>query len=123
MERTVWSRALRSTKRYFEDISIEPILFLFSIGFGIKYGAGVVDQLLLDKVCRFELNQPKEVCDNLTAHETIEEEVQSVANTFSLYRELVKSLTGSIASMFMGAFAGRFGFKACMFLAIIGKNN
>ena len=40
---------------YFSDISCEPIVILFNLGYGIKYGAGVLDQLYLEKACRYEL--------------------------------------------------------------------
>ena len=40
---------------YFSDISCEPIVVLFNLGYGIKYGAGVLDQLYLEKACRYEL--------------------------------------------------------------------
>ena len=45
----------RAFLSYFSDISCEPIVILFNIGYGIKYGAGVLDQLYLDKACRYEL--------------------------------------------------------------------
>ena len=47
-----YARALLS---YFSDISCEPIVILFNLGYGIKYGAGVLDQLYLEKACRYEL--------------------------------------------------------------------
>ena len=46
---------IKALASYFSDISCEPIVILFNLGYGIKYGAGVLDQLYLEKACRYEL--------------------------------------------------------------------
>ena len=111
----------RSLRDYFRDISIEPCLFLFSLGFGVKYGAGVIDQLLLDKICLYELDQPANICTNLTEYPSINDEVQAVANEFNMYRDLLKGFLTATVSVFIGAFSDRFGFRWSMVLAIVGK--
>ena len=45
----------------------EPVLFLSSLGWSVIFGAEVATNLLMLKVCHYELNYPLEICSNLSA--------------------------------------------------------
>jgi hypothetical protein len=108
-------------KRYFSAISVEPVLFLFSLGYGIKYGAGVLNQLILDKACLNELGYSPEVCADLASHPEQSEDVQKVANEFVLYQQMLRNFFTAIVSLFIGAISKKVGFRGCMHIAIAGK--
>ena len=74
-------------------ITLEPIVFLVQFGrFGLE-GAQIQTDLLLDKICRSELNYPESICGNLTLDEynDINNEVQTRANDFLMISEWLAS--------------------------------
>ena len=74
-------------------ITLEPVVFLVQFGrFGLE-GAQIQTDLLLDKICRSELNHPENICANLTSNEysDINNEVQKRANDFLMISEWLAS--------------------------------
>ena len=59
-------------------VTTEPVLVLNAIANGVKFGAGILDKLLFDKVCLYKLDYPEHVCANLTEYETENYAVQEV---------------------------------------------
>ena len=101
-------------------ISAEPVRFIIAIAYGIKYGAGIQDALLFDKVCLYELDYTEEICANLTLYEEEEIRVQEVVNSFNLGKSMASAVMYIIASFFVGGFADRFGFKMTLIVSFIG---
>ncbi len=102
-------------------INSEPVGFLTSLGRSIKNGAGITDQLLFDKACLYELEFDPSVCANLTAHEEENNAVQRLVNDFSRNVQLMSNVSGLIVSLFIGAFADKFGFRAIIIIALFSK--
>ena len=101
-------------------ISVEPIHFITAIAAGIKFGAGIQDALIFDKVCLYELNYSEEICENLSLYEDEEIEVQEAVNRFNLGRSWANSVIAIIVSLFVGGFTDRFGFKMTLTMSFIG---
>ena len=113
------------SRKFFGSWSIEPAFILFYLGYTIKTGAGIVEQLILDKVmnrwcgvwkcivktstgtmyvpifqaCLYTLNYNESICANLTAEENVdyEVEVQGVANRFNFVATLLQVGTCTIS--------------------------
>ncbi len=117
-----WTRAL---SRYFGGFSVEPVFMVFMFGYAIKNGAGVIEQLILDKACLYKLDYPVEVCQNLSAeaNEDYELEVQRVVNNFNLYATVIETGLSSVVALFIGSFADRFGMRACVQLGLLGQSH
>ena len=101
-------------------ITTEPVRFIIAIGYGIKFGAGIVEALLFDKVCLYELDYSVEVCGNLSLYEDEEIKVQETVNNFLLGKSLASTVVSAIASLLVGGFADRFGLKITLTMAFIG---
>ena len=52
------SRVREIGRKFFGSWSIEPAFVLFYLGYTIKTGAGIVEQLILDKVSQNILTEP-----------------------------------------------------------------
>ena len=101
-------------------ISTEPVMFMIAITNGIKYGAGIVDALLFDKVCLYELGYSEEICENLSLYEDEEIEVQETVNRFNLGKSMAETVLSIISSLLVGGFVDRYGFKITLTMAFIG---
>ena len=53
-------------------------------------GAQIQKNLLMWKICKFQLNQTEIVCGNLSAYNETQSEVQTRANNFEMVRHTVK---------------------------------
>ena len=101
-------------------VSTEPVMFMIAITNGIKYGAGIVDALLFDKVCLYELGYTEEICENLSLYEDEEIEVQETVNRFNLGKSMAETVLSIISSLLVGGFVDRYGFKITLTMAFIG---
>jgi len=52
-------------EREAKTITIEPVILLFIFGFFILYGSQVPVNILIFKICRYEMGHSQDVCDNL----------------------------------------------------------
>ena len=98
-------------------VSTEPVMFMIAITNGIKYGAGIVDALLFDKVCLYELGYTEEICENLSLYEDEEIEVQETVNRFNLGKSMAETVLSIISSLLVGGFVDRYGFKITLTMA------
>ena len=101
-------------------ITGEPIQLITAVATGIKFGAGIQEALLFDKVCLYELNYSEEICENLSLYEDEEIEVQQAVNRFNLGKSWANSVMAIIVSLFVGGFTDRFGFKMTLTMSFIG---
>ena len=101
-------------------ITTEPVRFIIAIGYGIKFGAGIVEALLFDKVCLYELDYSVEVCGNLSLYEDEEIKVQETVNRFNLGKSMATTVMSIISSLLVGGFIDRYGFKTTLTMAFIG---
>ncbi len=108
-------------KEGLSSVSSEPLVMIIAFGNGVKFGAGITNALLFEKVCKYELGYPVHVCDNLTEYEDQNYSVQEMVNSFSLYNALLANLLSAFASFFIGAFADKYGWKSCINMAFVGK--
>ena len=62
-----------------KNVTVEPVIFFFLLGMFTLYGAQVPTNILIYKVCRFEMNHTDAICENLGDEENkeIEQEVKS----------------------------------------------
>ena len=96
----------------------------FNLGIGILYGSGAPTYLQYEKVCRYTLSYDEETCDNLGEEENEDAsiEVNQFINVFYLIGSLVQIILAAIVNLFIGSFTDRYGMKAAIYLAFVGKD-
>jgi MFS transporter, PCFT/HCP family, solute carrier family 46 (folate transporter), member 1 len=111
--------SLVSTLRTF---TIEPVIFFFILGNYILQGSQVPTNILIFKICRYELNYTQEICDNLgeDRYADIEDQVQKKTNSFQMTAQWLSNVPGIIFAIYAGPLSDQFGRKPLMMLPIIG---
>jgi len=94
--------------RQIQNITIEPVLFVYAFGLGVVAGAQINTNLLIWKICNLELKYPEDVCGNLSndAYKEIEEEVQENVNNFQMKSQWISSVPIIFFSIIAGALSG-----------------
>ncbi len=105
---------------FLSSVSVEPVVLINSLAGGLKYGAGILEKLIFDKVCLYKLNYPEYICANLTDYEDENYHVQEVVNEFNLYKSLMANILRTVGSLFVGAFADKYGLKTCILISFLG---
>ena len=85
-------------------ITVEPVIALNRFGLGEIEGGQIQSDLLLWKICHLELNYTEEICGNLTLDEYdfINDEVQTKANSFLMFKEWLIAGPALIWCLFAG---------------------
>jgi hypothetical protein len=71
---------------FISKLTLEPLIFVFSLGWAVQSGAQLGTNLLMWKVCHLEMGYNKTICDNLTLaeNEEVQTLVQSRVNDFQM---------------------------------------
>lgn len=104
------------------QITAEPTVFFLAIGNSLENGARITTDLLINKICHFELNYDETVCANLTneGFENYNDEVQSKVNNFLLVSQWIGQPPTLIYSFFAGSLLDYYGCKPFILLPLIG---
>ncbi|QKE44481.1 hypothetical protein Yalta_034 [Yalta virus] len=112
-------------KSWYKKISVEPIVFFFSLSYYLLENAKKV--MLFDKICKIDLNYTNEVCDVLNEYHNqslyekiifnVEKEVVDIITT----EEKCITICSLILAYFMGAFSDIYGRKIFILVGLIGK--
>jgi MFS family permease len=111
--------ALTALTGFLSTISTEPVALAVSLAGGVKYGAGIESALLFEKVCRYKLDYPEYVCNNLSAYEDQNYRVQEVVNEFGLYKSMMACVLTTFTSLFTGAFADKYGLRTLITWSLV----
>ena len=115
-------KILESLLSTLKTFTIEPVIFFFILGNYILIGSQVPTNILIYKICRYELNYAEEICNNLgdESQKNIEDEVQKKANSFLMTAQWLNNIPGIIFAVYAGPLSDQFGRKPLMMLPIIG---
>lgn len=102
----------------FSFLTVEPIVFIVSFGFGIQSIIG--QDLLIFKACHVNLGYDKDVCANLSAHPSEQVEVQKLSATISMYSNILTAVPTIIMSLFLGPWSDYHGRKPLLISSICG---
>ena len=77
-----------SISKFWHSISIEPAIFLWSFSTYVVTGVELLTNMMLWKVCRYELGYNETICENLDLdeNEDYQIDVQQVVNNFQMVR-------------------------------------
>ena len=104
------------------QITLEPTVFAFSFGVQLEKGARITTDLLINKVCRYELNYTEDICANLTneGFEDISNEVQEEVNDFLMVSQWIGQTPALFYSFFAGSLMDHFGSKPFILVPLLG---
>jgi len=93
--------------RAYRNITLEPMILMYIGSLGIINGSEVQTNLKLWKVCHIIFNNTEEVCDDLSAHNETQDEVQKYVNNFDLVGNFLGNVPGLIYCIFAGALSDK----------------
>ena len=95
-------KILESLLSTLKTFTIEPVIFFFILGNYILIGSQVPTNILIYKICRYELNYAEEICNNLgdESQKNIEDEVQKKANSFLMTAQWLNNIPGIIFAVY-----------------------
>ena len=116
------SKTSESIISVFKTVTIEPVIFLFILGNYILLGSQVPTNILMYKICFYEMNHTEHICENLgdESNKAIEELVQIETNNFQMTAQWIINVPGIIFSLYAGPLSDQFGRKPLIMFPIIG---
>ncbi|TRY80252.1 hypothetical protein TCAL_13569, partial [Tigriopus californicus] len=116
------SKCLSRWKKILFSITLEPMIFVSVIGGTIVGGSALNTNLLINKMCVFELQFNTTICDHLdlAENEDYENEVQERVNNFQMIGQWVSAIPGLIFSLFAGGLSDNVGRKPLLIFPIVG---
>jgi len=100
-------RKLSRLRRAFQSITLEPMILMQIGSYGIVNGVEIQTNLKLWKVCHIIFNHTEEVCEDLSAHGEIQEDVQKYVNNFDMWGNLLSNVPGLLYCIFAGALSDK----------------
>ena len=102
------------------SLSLEPVIFLYSIGMVVFNGPQVETDFQFKKVCEVELGYNVSICDNLPDFPDVNTEVTDIVNRFQIRLGWAKSGLTLFFALISGAFADKFGPKLILCAPLLG---
>ena len=107
-------------KNILRNISVEPIFILYMLTFS-TYNI-VLQNLMIEKACKVNLNQTASVCDNLQEPENvdIQNDVQKLVTNINMYKNFCSTIPAFLFVSFIGPMSDSLGRKTPMILPFLG---
>ncbi len=138
---------LTTLRRFFSAITIEPGVFFVVFSFGLSTVIGQVtigtlpplgfvkiserpymivaklspQNLLIDKVCRVDLNYNSSVCSDLMSHKEEQKNVQRLTASIGMWFSIFSSIPGVTLCLFVGPWSDVHGRKPLMVVSCVGQ--
>ena len=117
----ICSKTLANLKYVWENITLEPVAFLFSLNFGFIAVAG--NQLYVDKMCQVNLNYAKEICDNVSVNPDYKDimiENQKRVVALQTISRVIQSIPSFLYPLIAGGICDKYGRKPFIIISILG---
>ena len=116
----------KNLKNVVSNITLEPVVFLFSLGLGFYYLPA--SQLYVDKMCRVNLvreglvdfNNSKEICDNIYSNKTLQIENQERVTRLKTLSKFIQAIPPLIYALLAGPWCDRYGRKPLILISLFG---
>ena len=91
-------------KTFFQSITIEPVIFLSTLGWSLIAGAEITKKLIMFQICSVGLNLTNEACENVTVMSTRAEKltVQEDLNNLLMRSQFISSVPAIVYSVIAG---------------------
>lgn len=105
-------------KYIFENITLEPVVFIFAMNFG--FYAIAAHQLYIDKMCQVNLNYTAEICDNIYVHKEIQLTNQEKVTNLQVISRVIQSIPPFLCVLIAGPWCDKHGRKPLIIITIFG---
>ena len=111
---------LAKIKYIFENITLEPVVFIFAVNFGFWVLAS--QQLYVDKMCQVNLNHSKEICDNIQSgvHKEIQLTNQEKVTALRVISTTIQTIPVFLVVLIAGPWCDKHGRKPLIIVTIFG---
>ena len=109
---------LNKIKYIFENITLEPVIFIFAMNFG--FFAIAADQLYIDKMCQVNLNNSAEICDNIYDHKEIQMTNQEKVTNLRVIGSVIQTIPPFFCVLIAGPWCDKHGRKPLLIITIFG---
>ena len=94
----------KKVKTFFKSITIEPVIFLSTLGWSLIAGAEITKKLIMFQICSVGLNLTIEACENVTVMSTRVEKitVQEDLNNLLMRSQFISSVPAIVYSVIAG---------------------
>uniref|UniRef100_T1J6Z1 Major facilitator superfamily (MFS) profile domain-containing protein n=1 Tax=Strigamia maritima TaxID=126957 RepID=T1J6Z1_STRMM len=94
---------------FIRQITVEPAVLLYCIA--MTFNVITTQSLTIRKYCRVQMGYPEDICRNLTANKTLENQAETVATNYLFYKTLLENLPTIVLAIFIGAWSDKNGRK------------
>ena len=102
----------------FKNITLEPVCFIFAMNWGF-YGIAA-SELYIQKMCRVNLNNSVEICDDLYSYPEMQNKNQEMVTNLKVKSRVVQSIPPLVYAMIAGPWSDKHGRKPLIVLGISG---
>ena len=106
---------------YLSLVTVEPALFLLSVGFGIELIFRT--NMLVDKTCSIQLHYSSDVCHDLDSgnYKLQQDSVQKLTANYSMYCQLIELLPGALIMILLGTYSDTCGRRLPLLFPLAGS--
>ena len=105
-------------KLLWENITIEPVVFLYELTRG--FGGIVMSELYLKKGCSVNLNYSMEICNNIFDHEDIQIETQKLVSGVQMTNSILQNIPSLLCTLLAGPLSDTYGRKPLILVSLFG---
>lgn len=115
---TLFKMSFKLSKPWYKHISVEPVMFMYMFA---QMLTNVIEQdLVVQKVCRVNLNLSTEICENVK-QSNFSVHVQKTTSIYYQWECVAAHIFPMFLALYLGAFSDLYGRKLPLMIGLSGK--
>lgn len=104
-------------KSFFRNITVEPVTLLVCMSLGSFYILS--PEIMIQKVCRVNMQLNKTVCDEIQKHDELQVLVQKKVSTLQIWHNVLMAVPSAIFMLFAGSWSDVHGRRFIMLSSVL----